>query len=216
MIRSQITSQITAQIASIISGGATNSIAPFTVDKIVFLGASITDRSVSSESTRSYAESYITSKFGKTVAIVERATAGKQISETAAEIDGIIAEFASEPNTHYAMHALGNDILVGTEFLDLTPSKQEQLIEDLEYIYDAVHAQGRKLIQTSTTFRNYGLATIDNDPAVKVNELNGSYTYIRDWLVPVMQRKAPEYLLNDWTILDLYNVTSRGSLKRAY
>lgn len=183
------------------------SIQPFDVDKIVFLGASITDQSVATQSTRSFIESYVSSVYGKTISVVERATAGWDVSDLRNNIDTIIAGFDAEPNTHYVMHIGGNDVISGTQFLDLSPAAQAQKIADLEYIYDAVHAQGRKLIQSSLTFRNYSGTTIDNDPTTKVNELNGSYTYVRDWIVPVMQSKAPEYLANGWPMIDLYNAT---------
>lgn len=188
-------------------GGGLPSLSPFDVSKIVFLGASITDQSIASQSTRTYSEGYVVSEYEKSITIVERATAGWTVETLAQNIDSIISEFDSEPGTHYVMHIGGNDVLAYTEFLNLPGATQSKMISDLEYIYDAIHAQGRKLIQSSITFRNYGGTTIDNDPAVKVNELGGSYTYTRDWVVPVMQRKAPEYLYNDWPAVDLYNAT---------
>ena len=187
--------------------GELSLLSSFDVNKIVFLGASITDQSISSQSTRTYSEGYASTEYEKSVTIIERATAGWSVEDLAQNIDSIISEFDLESETHYVMHIGGNDVLAYTEFLDLPEETQSKMISDLEYIYDAIHAQGRKLIQSSITFRNYGGTTIDNDPAVKVNELDGSYTYTRDWIVPVMQRKAPEYLHNNWPAVDLYNAT---------
>lgn len=191
----------------LVTNTSLGSVPTFNVDKIVFLGASITDQSVSTQSTRSFIESYVESVYGKNVLLYERATAGWEVSDLRNNIDSILSEFEDEPNTHYILHVGGNDIVADTPFLDLSPAIQAKKIEDLEYIYDAVKAQGRRLIQSSLTFRDYNNSTIDNDPSNKVNELNGAYTYVRDWIVPVMKRKAPAYLFNNWPIIDLYNAT---------
>ncbi len=183
---------------------------PFTVSKVVVLGASIVDQSISTQSTRSFIEAYLSSKYGLSVSVVERATAGQGVAGIRASIDSIVADYAAEPDTHFAIHAGGNDVLVGTEFLDNTEAKKTQLIDDLNYIYDAVQGSGKKLVQSSLTFRNYDAGIggiIDNDPSNKVNELLGSYTYTRDWIVPVMQNKAPEFLSNGWPMIDQYNIT---------
>lgn len=181
---------------------------PFTVNKIVLVGASITSQSFN-EGTIRVLETYISQKYGITLTIVDEAVAGSPIADIRANIDTILSRYTGESNTHFVIHALGNDVGNG-EFLDQGEGKQQQLREDLEYVYDAVQTAGHKLIQSSLTFRNYEGTTIDEGLTIS-NELQGSYTFIRDLIVPVMQTKAPEYLYDrngqQWPMIDAYNAS---------
>ena len=178
----------------------------FDVDKIVMLGASITNQ-CTDEFTVPMLEPYILQKYGKIITIENRAVSGEDVADLRAHIDTTIAEFVGEPNTVFYIHVGGNDISPGVEFLNTPGAGQAQKIADLEYIYDAVHGQGQKLLQAGVTFRNYSGNTIDADPSTKVNELGGSFTYTRDWIAGVMANKAPEFLIGGLPIIDQYNVT---------
>ena len=179
----------------------------FTVNKFVLLGASITDQVFSSDSVRDVVKAWVSSEYAVDIELVERATGGWGVGDLRSNIDAILADYDAEPGTHYLLHIGGNNISVGTPFRGLDDVVQAQHIADLEYIYDAVATQGRELLQSSLTFRNYGGDTLDLVPTQKSKELDGSYTYIRDWIVPVMLDKAPDYLVDSWPILDAYNVT---------
>ena len=175
----------------------------FTVTKIVNLSASIGNHSFD-EFTIPLMQGYVKNKYGKEVEIINEGISGSNVSTYLAVLPEILAKYTNEPNTVFFLHLGGNDISI--KFLDLSEGSKAQKISDMSTIYDLVHAQGQKLIQSSLTFRNYFGNTIQNNP--DLNELEqGSYTYTRDWIVEVMKIKAPEFLVNDWPMLDEYNVT---------
>lgn len=179
----------------------------FDVDKIVMLGASITNHSTSS-STIPFMQAYIKNKYGKDVTIINEAVSGESSLDLANRCDALFDQYANQPKTAVYLHIGGGDIDPSSKFLDQGGTRQEESITSLNYIYDSAENRGIRIMQAALTFRDYNSNTLKQTPdEQKAHEL-GSYTYTRDWIVPIMKERTPQLLdANDWPIIDMYNLT---------
>jgi hypothetical protein len=179
----------------------------FDVDKIVTVSASIINQSTN-ESTVSFLEPYIENKYGKAISIVNESISGEDIADLRARCDALFDNYANEPNTRILLHYGGGDINPSSTFLNQGQSVQDAMIEDLNYVYDSAEQRGVKIMQAALTFRNYDGTTLKPTPAEQEAYALGSYTYTRDWIVPIMKQRTPELLdANDWPLIDFYNLT---------
>lgn len=195
--------------ANIVSASPVSSvIGGFGVEKIVLLGASITNQSFN-DSSIPMIEGYIKNKYGKDVTIDDQAVSGTDVADLRASIDATLANYAGEQgSTVFYMHIGGGDISIGVPFLDTGLPNQQQKIDDLNYIYDQIINSGFIVVQAALTFRNYNGNTIDLDPDNKINELGGSYTYTRDWIAPIIKQRFPQFVDDEgWPVIDQYNAT---------
>lgn len=179
------------------------------LDELVLIGASITGQ-VSTPLMQDFA----LKKHGVNLTVIKEANGGWGTNLTSQNIETIIAPYANKPLTKVVMHLGGNDITAGTQFSDLSEGERVNKFDNLRFIYDTVHAAGLHLFQASLSHRNYSLGsegtTLDLGSDVN-KELRGSYSYTRDWIVPVMREKAPYALYDrngeDWPYIDAYNDT---------
>lgn len=188
-------------------GELPNPIPNINVDKIVMVGASITNHSTS-ESTIQFMQSYVKNKYGKDVTIINEAISGEDSIDLAARCDALFDSYANEDNTRVFLHIGGGDIDPSSTFLNQGGTRADDSIAALNYIYDSAEQRGVKLMQAALTFRDYDFITLKDTPAEQRAYELGSFTYTRDWIVPVMQQRAPELLdSNGWPIIDMYNLT---------
>lgn len=180
---------------------------PFDVDKIVTVTASIGNQSTN-ESTVSFLEPYIENKYGKTITLVNESISGENIADLRARCDALFDKYANEPKTRALLHYGGGNINPNSTFLGQGQSTQDAMIADLNYVYDSAEQRGVKIMQAALTFRDYDSTTLKATPEEQRAYELGSYTYTRDWIVPIMKERTPELLdANDWPILDFYNLT---------
>lgn len=177
----------------------------FEVDKIVMLGASITNHSTG-VSTVPVVESYLSNKYGKYIPIINEAVSGWLVQDVVDNIDAILDKYNGQSNVVAYLHIGGGNI-GSTFFLDNSPEVNQALFDGLNYIYDAAEARGIKLIQAALTFRDYYGTTIRNDPEEQKLVEKGSYSYNRDWIVEVMKQRAPDLLRDNWPVVNQYDVT---------
>lgn len=186
----------------------TSTLAPFTLNKLVVLGDSIQNQAFTDN--LAMVESYYNNKYGTSITVVEEAVGGSTVADLRANIDTYVATHAG-PGVVFSLIIGFNDVVTGSGgFLGQTETKRNQLISDLEYIYDAIHSAGCHVIQGSISMPTRSLSHFD-EGLTQVNELNGTYPWTRDWIVPVMQNKAPYALYDrdgqDWPYMDLFNTT---------
>ena len=177
------------------------------LDNILFVGASITNQSNSSYVT-DMVKPYIENKYGRTINLFNEAVSGTDVADWRASIDSVLDSYVGTPNLGIYLHIGGGDIDPNANFLDYGQSTQQQKIDDLIYIHQAAKDRGMFMVQSSLTFRDYFGTTIRNTIAEQAASSNGSYSYTRDWIVPVMQGMTPEFLdSSGWPLIDMHGMT---------
>ena len=203
MIRTMIRPMVNSVIRGMKEG--VSQLPVFNLNKVVMMGASITNQS-SNINQVSMVQAYIKSKYNKDITIVNEAISGEDTADLEARCDSVFATYEGEEGTAIFMHIGGGD-LGGGQFLDINPTTRDNLILDLESIYDKASARNIRLMQSALTFRNYNANTINNDPELQKLETLDTYNWTRDWIVPIMSEKRPEYLTDSWPMIDQYNMT---------
>lgn len=166
----------------------TSTLAPFAFNKLVVLGDSIQNQAFTDN--LQLAESYYNNKYGTSITVVEEAVGGSTVADLKANIDTYVSTHAGE-GVVFSLIIGFNDVVTGSGgFLGQSETKRNQLINDLEYIYDAIHAAGCHVIQGSISMPTRSLSHFDEGLTLN-NELSGTYPWTRDWIIPVMQSKAP-------------------------
>lgn len=179
----------------------------FEVDKIVTVTASIGNQSTN-KSTVKFLKPYVLNKYGKKITILNESISGEDIEDLAARCDLLFDKYANEPNTRVLLHYGGGNINPSVKFLDQDQAVIDSMVNSLNYVYDSAELRGVKLIQAALSFRDYNSTTLKATPEEQRAYELGSYTYTRDWIVPIMKQRTPEFLDdNDWPLIDFYNLT---------
>lgn len=183
---------ITNQIIGLEDPSA-GALTPFTLSKFVAIGASLTNFAFEQGVVQGMCEDIALHKYGLDIDVVEYATGGWDTADQYASMASVLANFTGQSGVVFADHVGGNNISYGTVFNDLTSLQKSDAQDNYQATIDAILAEGHKICPFTLSFRDMG---IDNDPeAVKVNELNHSWSYNEDWIIPqIIQANFPEQI----------------------
>ena len=180
----------------------------FTIETLVFVGASITNDITQSSTHTDWLREIFSKVYGITINnIFEHAVDGRDVSEIDTDMSTILANYTGQSNVVFALHMGGNDIAYGSEFTDYSTAIQNQKIASYNSVLDKIEAAGHKAIPFGLTFRNTPDG-VDNDPsAAKSNELGASWTYNRDWIQPIIAARYPHLITNGKLAASMYEYT---------
>lgn len=178
----------------------------FDVTKIVMLGDSITNHSTSVSGV-DFIQPYIKNKYGMNVEVLNHAIPGDDVATVAARCDAVFDLYANDPTVVVFLCIGINDVSPESTFADKSQVYKDAVFSNLNYIYDSAEQRGLRMIQASISFGDYQSSILKPTPEEQKTYELGTYTYTRDWSVEVMKVRAPQYLRNDWPIIDIYNLT---------
>lgn len=162
-----------------------NGLGPFGMQTFVALGASITNAAFQGSSARDFVANYAKEKYGTTITVDEHATAGWTVQDLDDNIATILSNYTGQSDVVFAIHIGGNNISYTETWDERTQVQQDAMVDPYQDVIDAIEADGHKAVPFKLTYRITN-SSPDDDPDAdpKVNELDGSYTYNEDGLVP--------------------------------
>jgi len=174
---------------------------------IVTVSASIGNQS-NSPTVQDVVTPYALNKYGKAITLINEGVSGSDVADWRLTIDAILDQYEGLPELGVFLHLGGGDIAPAANFLDYGEATRQQKIDDLRYIHQAAADRGITMVQGALTFRNYYGTTIQDTIEQQAAASNGSYSYTRDWIVPIMQEFTPQFLdANNWPLIDMHGMT---------
>lgn len=184
------------------SSGPISTDGPHTV---IMIGASITNHSTSSKNIP-LVQTYIRSKYGREVNIINEATSGWKVEDLQANCEVILDKYRDQPDTSVFLHIGGGNI--GTKkYEDYSDSIKDTLVNGLDFFYAAAEERNLPVYQAALTFRNYEGTTLVNDPELQKDVDRNSYSFTEGFIVEVMKERAPHLLKDDWPLINMYDLT---------
>lgn len=182
-------------------------IVPFSISKFVAIGDSLEDNSFAWQVIKDMCKAIAEVTYGTTItAIDEQAVSGATVQDQAANIASYISSYTGQPNVVFVNIIGVNNVTWGTQFNALAGATKTSLINSYISVWDIIEAAGHRMIPSGIEYANVS-GVLDNDNTVKTLELNGTYTYNRDWIKPIVADRAPEFLKGGELVIDQYEYT---------